>query len=112
MMRSANTKVLNAVICGPFQGQKYKIDLKDEPTNMPDMIYGMRAALKSMSDGEITAWVALVENLDGGYGLQFPSSMEWIIQNQLPDGSWGDSNFFLVHDRIINILACIVALEA
>ncbi|KAL6899274.1 hypothetical protein ACP4OV_005932 [Aristida adscensionis] len=118
MMGSANTKVLNAVIGEPFQGQKYKIDLKDEPRDMPEMIYAMRAALKSMGDGEInvspydTAWVALVKNLDGGDGPQFPSSIEWIIQNQLPDGSWGDSNFFLVHDRIINTLACIVALKA
>lgn len=80
------------------------------------MIAAIRAALSSMGEGEIsisaydTAMVALVKNLDGGIGPQFPSAVNWIIQNQLPDGSWGDEAFFMARDRIINTLACVVAL--
>ncbi|KAL8510591.1 hypothetical protein ACS0TY_017423 [Phlomoides rotata] len=71
-----------------------------------------------MEDGEIsispydTAWVALVEDIVGGGGPQFPASLEWISNNQLTDGSWGDPNTFLVHDRLINTLACVIALTS
>ncbi|KAK8950389.1 hypothetical protein KSP40_PGU000370 [Platanthera guangdongensis] len=76
--------------------------------------------LRSMNDGEITssaydtAWVSMVPILagDGGGGPQFPSSLRWIIDNQLDDGSWGHDNFFSAHDRIISTLACVVALSS
>ncbi|PWZ28857.1 Ent-copalyl diphosphate synthase 2 [Zea mays] len=82
------------------------------------MIEAIRAALGSTGDGEInisaydTAWVALVKSLNGDDGPQFPSCIDWIAQNQLPDGSWGDGIFFLVQDRIISTLACIIALKS
>ncbi|KAH6808388.1 hypothetical protein C2S51_029496 [Perilla frutescens var. frutescens] len=68
-----------------------------------------------MDDGEIsvspydTAWVALVEDIHGNGRPQFSMSLEWISNNQLVDGSWGDHKFFL-YDRILNTLACVVAL--
>nr|XP_017190983.2 ent-copalyl diphosphate synthase, chloroplastic-like isoform X3 [Malus domestica] len=76
--------------------------------------------LASMEDGEIsisaydTAWVALVDDVEGeGSGLpQFPSTLDWIANNQLLDGSWGDSESFTAHDRIINTIACVVALKS
>ncbi|KAH6796576.1 hypothetical protein C2S52_021130 [Perilla frutescens var. hirtella] len=70
-----------------------------------------------MDDGEIsvssydTAWVALVEDIEGGGGPQFPTSLKWIANNQLVDGSWGDRKFF-IYDRVLNTLACVVALTA
>lgn len=72
-----------------------------------------------MNDGEITispydtAWVALVKGNDnnGNHPL-FPSSLQWIVDNQLSDGSWGDYRLFSAHDRIINTLACIIALKS
>ncbi|KAL5055432.1 hypothetical protein RYX36_036114 [Vicia faba] len=73
--------------------------------------------LRSMEDGEIsisaydTAWVALVKNVDDGNKPQFPSSLQWIIDNQLADGSWGDE-LFVAHDRILNTLACVIALKS
>ncbi|XP_050910981.1 ent-copalyl diphosphate synthase, chloroplastic [Lathyrus oleraceus] len=73
--------------------------------------------LRSMEDGEIsisaydTAWVALVRNLDDENKPQFPSSLQWIVDNQLPDGSWGDE-LFVAHDRILNTLACVIALKS
>lgn len=74
--------------------------------------------LRWMEEGEIsvsaydTAWVALVKDVKGSETPQFPSSLEWIANNQLPDGSWGDSSIFLVYDRVINTLACVIALKS
>ena len=95
----------------------FGIFLKDEQSGMPEMIDAIGTALRSMGDGEIsisaydTAWVALVKSLNGDNTPQFPSCIDWIARNQLPDGSWGD-DFFLVQDRIINTLACIIALKS
>ncbi|CAA6659112.1 unnamed protein product [Spirodela intermedia] len=43
---------------------------------------------------------------------QFPSSLKWIEENQLPDGSWGDGELFIAHDRLMNTLACVIALKS
>jgi len=77
----------------------------------------IKSILGSMEDGEITvsaydtAWVALIEDVHGTGVPQFPSSLEWIAKNQHPDGSWGDKELFSAHDRIINTLACVIALK-
>ncbi|KAI9080381.1 hypothetical protein K1719_037775 [Acacia pycnantha] len=81
-------------------------------------VEAVRSILHSLEDGEITvsaydtAWVALVPHIHGTAAPQFPSSLEWIANNQLPDGSWGDAHIFLAHDRIINTLACVIALKS
>ncbi|VFQ86200.1 unnamed protein product [Cuscuta campestris] len=82
----------------------------------------VRSKLRTMGDGEITvsaydtAWVALVKDdvVAGGRGdrPQFPSALEWIAGNQLADGSWGDGDIFLAHDRVLNTLACVIALKS
>uniref|UniRef100_N1QTS8 Syn-copalyl diphosphate synthase n=1 Tax=Aegilops tauschii TaxID=37682 RepID=N1QTS8_AEGTA len=94
--------------------------LKEEPSEMQQMIDAIRMTLELLGDGETstnisaydTALVALVKNLEGGDGPQFPSCIDWIVQNQLPDGSWGDPAFFMVQDRMISTLACVVALKS
>ncbi|KAG6645195.1 hypothetical protein CIPAW_08G105600 [Carya illinoinensis] len=74
--------------------------------------------LSSMNDGEIsisaydTAWVALVQDVNGSSLPQFPSTLRWIANNQLPDGSWGDDEIFLACDRILNTSACVIALKS
>ncbi|KAL6634598.1 hypothetical protein ACP70R_027269 [Stipagrostis hirtigluma subsp. patula] len=116
-MEPRNGKAPKAVRWEPVVGENQH---QDEPKDMLQMIDTIRAALRSMGDGEIsisaydTAWVALVKkNLDDGSDApHFPSSIDWIARNQLPDGSWGDGAFFLVQDRIISTLACIVALKS
>ncbi|KAK6940813.1 Terpene synthase, N-terminal domain [Dillenia turbinata] len=79
-------------------------------------IEAIKSMLVSMEDGEIsvspydTAWVALVKDIHGSEKPQFPSSLQWIIDNQFEDGSWGDT-LFNAYDRILNTLACVVALK-
>ncbi|CAN1246777.1 (-)-kolavenyl diphosphate synthase TPS10, chloroplastic [Linum grandiflorum] len=76
----------------------------------------IKSMLASMEDGEInvsaydTAWVALVKDVNGSGRPQFPESLEWIANNQLDDGSWGDVELFQAHDRLLNTLGCVVAL--
>ncbi|GFP92298.1 ent-copalyl diphosphate synthase chloroplastic [Phtheirospermum japonicum] len=71
-----------------------------------------------MGDGEIsispydTAWVALVEDISGGGAPQFPASLDWISNNQLDDGSWGDRSIFSIYDRLLNTLGCVIALRS
>ncbi|XP_062145499.1 ent-copalyl diphosphate synthase 1 isoform X1 [Alnus glutinosa] len=86
--------------------------------HIKERVESIKSMLGSMEDGEITisaydtAWVALVEDIHGSGLPQFPSSLEWIADNQLPDGSWGDSEIFFGYDRIINTLACVIALKS
>ncbi|KAL2481140.1 Ent-copalyl diphosphate synthase [Abeliophyllum distichum] len=74
--------------------------------------------LDTMGDGRTslspydTAWIALVRNLHGLDLPQFPSSLQWTANNQLLDGSWGDEHFFLAYDRLLNTLACLVAMKS
>ncbi|KAF5818040.1 putative ent-copalyl diphosphate synthase [Helianthus annuus] len=70
-----------------------------------------------MDDGKIspsaydTAWVALIKDVDGqNGGPQFPSCLQWIANHQLPDGSWGEPLMFSAFDRLLNTLACVIAL--
>ncbi|KAI5070149.1 hypothetical protein GOP47_0014492 [Adiantum capillus-veneris] len=58
-----------------------------------------------------TAWVAMVPSLDDSQHPQFPQCLDWIVQNQLLDGSWGDKDIFLAYERVCNTLACVVALK-
>ncbi|KAL4312575.1 hypothetical protein GQ457_01G053180 [Hibiscus cannabinus] len=90
-------------------------DLK--PNEIKEHVDNIKSMLGSMGDGEIscsaydTAWVALIEDVNGSGSPQFPCTLQWIANNQLPDGSWGDGHVFLAHDRLINTLACVVALK-
>jgi hypothetical protein len=40
-----------------------------------------------------------------------PQALEWLIANQLPDGSWGDPVLITYHDRILSTLSALVALR-
>lgn len=93
----------------------YQLIPEADGAGLQPLIDQVRAMLRSMNDGEIsvsaydTAWVALVPKLDGE-GPQFPATVRWIVDNQLPDGSWGDPALFSAYDRMTNTLACVVAL--
>lgn len=92
------------------------IHLVPSQSEIDSSIGYIKNLLGSMNDGRITvspydtAWVALIKDLNGHDAPQFPSSIEWISNNQLSDGSWGDELYFLAYDRLLNTLACVVAL--
>lgn len=69
-----------------------------------------------MNDGETsasaydTAWVARIPSIDDAQKPQFPTTLNWILTNQHEDGSWGESSFFLLYDRLVCTLTCVLAL--
>lgn len=54
-----------------------------------------------------TAWLARLGNL--APDLSNPA-LEWLCENQLPDGSWGAKDIFYYHDRVICTLSAMIAL--
>nr|UPQ49781.1 levopimaradiene synthase [Phylloglossum drummondii] len=82
-----------------------------------DLIEEVRGMFRTMGDGATaasaydTAWVARVPSLDGRGSPQFPLTLQWIVDNQLEDGSWGEKELFLAYDRVFNTLACVLALQ-
>ncbi|CAN1271045.1 (-)-kolavenyl diphosphate synthase TPS28, chloroplastic, partial [Linum perenne] len=96
-----------------IEKETLKVSISSEINKRVSIIKSM---LASMEDGEInvsaydTAWVALVKDVDGTGRPQFPESLDWISNNQLDDGSWGDVELFQAHDRLLNTLGCVVAL--
>ncbi|XP_021753311.1 ent-kaur-16-ene synthase, chloroplastic-like isoform X1 [Chenopodium quinoa] len=61
-----------------------------------------------------TAWVAMAPSPAASSTPCFPGSIDWILENQLHDGSWGvlghrDSS--LVKDSLSSTLACVLALK-
>ncbi|KAK8959283.1 hypothetical protein KSP40_PGU017491 [Platanthera guangdongensis] len=107
----SNSIASNLCNCGKYQRNEGRVGIYE-------LIKEIKTMLRSLNDGEITssaydtAWVAMVPNLNGDGGPHFPSCLRWIIDNQLDDGSWGDEILFSAHDRIINTLACAVALRS
>ncbi|KAL6196848.1 hypothetical protein ACLB2K_032461 [Fragaria x ananassa] len=93
-------------------------DASASTQNIKEHVEKVKSMLSSMEDGDIsisaydTAWVAVVEDVNGTGSPQFPSSLEWIANNQLEDGSWGYKDLFSAHDRLISTLACVVALKS
>lgn len=54
-----------------------------------------------------TAWVARLTELGEPMGER---ALEWLRENQLPDGSWGSSELRYHHERLICTLAAMTAL--
>lgn len=55
-----------------------------------------------------TAWIA---RLQSQMPEQSSAALDWLRANQLPDGSWGASEFFYYHDRMACTLSAITALQ-
>ncbi|OMP00169.1 hypothetical protein CCACVL1_03450 [Corchorus capsularis] len=60
-----------------------------------------------------TAWVAMVPSPNSPQNPCFPGSLQWLLDNQLSDGSWGPPNRdpLLTKDSISSTLACVLALR-
>jgi halimadienyl-diphosphate synthase len=54
-----------------------------------------------------TAWIARLGDIDTELSYR---ALQWISENQLPDGSWGASEPFYYHDRVISTMAAMIAL--
>ncbi|GLJ36169.1 hypothetical protein SUGI_0725680 [Cryptomeria japonica] len=80
------------------------------------LVAEFKMLFNSMEDGEIspsaydTVWVARVPAINVSGAPQFPQMVDWIPQNQLLDGSWGEKSRFLSCGRLLNTLACVVTL--
>ncbi|XP_058218666.1 ent-kaurene synthase, chloroplastic isoform X2 [Rhododendron vialii] len=59
-----------------------------------------------------TAWVAMVPSPYSSGGPCFPGCIEWLLDNQLSDGSWGLPHHpLLVKDALSSTLASVLALK-
>lgn len=64
-----------------------------------------------------TAWLAMVPAPGSARASRFPQCVEWIMQNQRSDGSWGlqgrqgDDPSLLIKDALSSTLACVLALK-
>uniref|UniRef100_A0A0E0KV28 Uncharacterized protein n=1 Tax=Oryza punctata TaxID=4537 RepID=A0A0E0KV28_ORYPU len=60
-----------------------------------------------------TAWVAMVPLRGSRQHPCFPQCVEWILQNQQDNGSWGTSGFgaAITRDVLSSTLACVLALK-
>ncbi|XP_050370645.1 ent-kaurene synthase 5, chloroplastic [Argentina anserina] len=60
-----------------------------------------------------TAWVAMVPSPDSAKEPFFPECVNWLMDNQLQDGSWGSPNLhpLPIKDALSSTFACILALK-
>ncbi|XP_054816347.1 ent-kaur-16-ene synthase, chloroplastic-like [Prosopis cineraria] len=60
-----------------------------------------------------TAWVAMISSPSTPQTPLFPQSLNWLLENQHTDGSWGlpYHNKLLTKDSLLSTLACVVALK-
>ncbi|XP_019455520.1 PREDICTED: ent-kaur-16-ene synthase, chloroplastic isoform X2 [Lupinus angustifolius] len=60
-----------------------------------------------------TAWVAMVPSPNSPEAPFFPQCLNWLLDNQLFDGSWGfsDRHPLLMNDALLSTLASILALK-
>nr|QWV53997.1 copalyl diphosphate synthase-like 1 [Chamaecyparis formosensis] len=107
-----NDDVINSLI------STYKsADVAEQEKRAETLIAEIKGMFKSMGDGETnpsaydTAWVARIPAVDGSSRPQFPQTLQWILQNQLSDGSWGEELCFLTYDRALATLACVITLS-
>ncbi|KAK1321035.1 hypothetical protein QJS10_CPA03g00942 [Acorus calamus] len=98
------------VICGD-EPPKVSIDDLTEKIEKIKTILDSEGEEETSISAYDTAWVSMIEDVNGNDAPQFPKSLRWIVDHQLPDGSWGDRDYFLVYDRLVNTLACVVALK-
>lgn len=65
----------------------------------------------SMGDGaQLISPSARVTAIDGSSRPQIPLTVDWLLLNQLQDGSWGSQSHLPLFDRLVNTLACVVTL--
>jgi halimadienyl-diphosphate synthase len=77
------------------------------------MINLVQSLLSNLGPGKMsslaydTAWVARLDDIDSELSNR---ALNWIVDNQLSDGSWGVEKPFYYHDRVISTLAAMIVL--
>ena len=60
-----------------------------------------------------TAWVAMIPSTTSPHAPFFPQCLNWLLDNQLYDGSWGlpGRHPLLMNEALLSTLACVLALK-
>ncbi|KAK9057483.1 hypothetical protein SSX86_022319 [Deinandra increscens subsp. villosa] len=116
-----NDKLANSIIPNTNVSKQRDLQIVDheDQATINKYVKSIKLIFDSLDDGEVNsspydvAWVALIKDVkEPSNGPQFPSSLEWIVNHQLDDGSWGEPSLFLAYDRLLNTLACVIALTS
>nr|AAS18603.1 taxadiene synthase [Taxus x media] len=84
-----------------------------------ELVVKIKDMFNALGDGDIspsaydTAWVARVATVssDGSEKPRFPQALNWVLNNQLQDGSWGIESHFSLCDRLLNTVNSVIALS-
>jgi hypothetical protein len=88
--------------------------MKKDPKQ--ELIQLIKSELNNIGDGNVsasaydTAFVARLAHPRGNKPM-FPESLQWILDNQLTDGSWGSTAVVYLYDRVICTMAAIYAIH-
>ncbi|KAJ9168447.1 hypothetical protein P3X46_019968 [Hevea brasiliensis] len=87
------------------------VNAKNSLTKIRDMLKKDEVEL-SVSSYD-TAWVAMVPSQNSSKQPLFPQCLNWIMENQQPDGSWAfdPAHPLLIKDSLSSTLACLLALH-
>ncbi|XP_020588789.1 bifunctional abietadiene synthase, chloroplastic-like isoform X2 [Phalaenopsis equestris] len=100
----------------PSQLNTFDPDEDENEGRIESLVKEIKELFSSIGDGEVnpsaydTAWIARIPSIDDPTKPLFPRTLEWIMKNQLEDGSWGESTFFSLYDRLVCTLSCIITL--
>ncbi|KAM7250597.1 hypothetical protein ACFE04_022480 [Oxalis oulophora] len=101
-------------------GGRSNFTMQANSTVLVSPLEGIRERIrKALENVEIsmspydTAWVAMVPSENSPHSPRFPECLQWLLDNQLDNGSWGaiDPHPLLVKDALSSTLACVLALK-
>uniref|UniRef100_A0ACD5VAM2 Uncharacterized protein n=1 Tax=Avena sativa TaxID=4498 RepID=A0ACD5VAM2_AVESA len=92
-----------------FEGQNASLQIMERKTRIQKRLHKPEYLLSPYH----TAWVAMVPSYGSPEDPYFPQCIEWIMQNQHDNGSWGINEFdsSANKDILLSTLACIIALK-
>ncbi|KAJ9168326.1 hypothetical protein P3X46_019867 [Hevea brasiliensis] len=91
--------------------QQNVVNTKDSLRKIKEMLKKDKVELPVSSYD--TAWVAMVPSQNSFKQPLFPECLNWIMENQQPDGSWAldPAHPLLIKDSLSSTLACLLALH-
>ncbi|MCI02321.1 ent-kaur-16-ene synthase chloroplastic-like [Trifolium medium] len=103
MLASALKKKNNNITALCFE------DIEDTKERIKNMFNKVELSVASYD----TAFVETIPSSMSPHAPFFPQCLNWLLDNQLVDGSWGlpDCHPLLKNDSLLSTLACILALK-